>query len=605
LSKLPSPWTTATTTPVSVTGGSLTTGGGSGMANPMTAVGDVIIGGTAGSPVRKALGANGTFLGVSGGVLGYYTPSAGAAAWGSITGTLSSQSDLNTALAGKLGTSAQAADSAHLNSQPASYYQVAYTILSTLGGLLNAAGVLTNNGSGGLSWGAGSASWPVTGTPAIITVLGSLANAAGVLTNNGSGTLSWGSSLTNPMTAQNDMIYAVNPVGSPTRLANAAGILMSGPTGAGGVPTWSTQPVFDALNVSNIQVAALSGNVPTNHGGTGFAGPYTQYGIPYASTTTSFGTTLAGTTAQVLIGNASGAPTWGSVNLTTMASGLLAPGLGGTGSTFFSPTGPTALRTYTFPDANSTMMATTTAVLAAQMPALTGDVTTVAGAVATTLATTQSAAHTWGAAQTWSLSSTFTQAAIFTAYAGGTTAGMLWYDSTQLTHGRYAGGVKQMTPGVLWTQTADGTNGSATAATSILGTGVGTTTIPGSFFMAGKTVRIKGTGTFTTAATPGTVTLTFQLGAVVVATSIAVTPTISLTNKHFEYEFLLTCRSATTIQGGGSLRMDAAIPLVGVPNTTTATIVNATAYAVNILSANSVASGCVWTTKTCVIEILN
>lgn len=47
---------------------------GGSFTNPMTTVGDVIIGTTAGAPARLALGGNGSFLGVSGGVIGYYTP---------------------------------------------------------------------------------------------------------------------------------------------------------------------------------------------------------------------------------------------------------------------------------------------------------------------------------------------------------------------------------------------------------------------------------------------------------------------------------------------------------------------------------------------------
>lgn len=144
-------------------------------------------------------------------------------------------------------------------------YQAAYTILSTLGALTNASGVLTNNGSGTLSWAAASSgtvtsvamtvptglsisgspittsgtlaltltsgyvipttteetnwntaytnritSLTTTGTSGaatltsntlnipqyqaaytILTTLGGLANVSGVLTNNGSGTLSW------------------------------------------------------------------------------------------------------------------------------------------------------------------------------------------------------------------------------------------------------------------------------------------------------------------------------------------------------------------------------------------------------------------------------
>ncbi len=46
-------------------------------SNPMTTAGDIIYGGASGVPTRKAQGGNGTFLGVSGGVLDYYTPAGG------------------------------------------------------------------------------------------------------------------------------------------------------------------------------------------------------------------------------------------------------------------------------------------------------------------------------------------------------------------------------------------------------------------------------------------------------------------------------------------------------------------------------------------------
>lgn len=47
-------------------------GGGGGMTNPMTTLGDIIVGGAAGAPTRQAIGSNLTVLGVNGsGVLGY------------------------------------------------------------------------------------------------------------------------------------------------------------------------------------------------------------------------------------------------------------------------------------------------------------------------------------------------------------------------------------------------------------------------------------------------------------------------------------------------------------------------------------------------------
>lgn len=52
----------------------------------------------------------------------YTPPSLGGGVWGSITGTLSNQTDLSSALSGKLGTGAQAADSALLGGQNGAYY---------------------------------------------------------------------------------------------------------------------------------------------------------------------------------------------------------------------------------------------------------------------------------------------------------------------------------------------------------------------------------------------------------------------------------------------------------------------------------------------------
>lgn len=49
--------------------------GGAGMTNPMTTSQDIIVGGVAGAPARLGVGANGTFLGVTAGVVGWTSPS--------------------------------------------------------------------------------------------------------------------------------------------------------------------------------------------------------------------------------------------------------------------------------------------------------------------------------------------------------------------------------------------------------------------------------------------------------------------------------------------------------------------------------------------------
>jgi hypothetical protein len=55
-------------------------------------------------------------------------------------------------------------------------------------------------------------------------------------------------------------------------------------------------------------------------------------------------------------------PAWSLVNLTNGVSGILPSANGGTGSAFFAITGPTALRTYTFPDSNATILTSTSVI---------------------------------------------------------------------------------------------------------------------------------------------------------------------------------------------------------------------------------------------------
>jgi hypothetical protein len=107
-------------------------------------------------------------------------------------------------------------------------------------------------------------------------------------------------------------------------------------------------PSFAAVDLTT----TVTGTLPTANGGTGLTGG-SSGGIPYFSSTTTIGSSAAlaanqivlgggaattpatlgslGTTSQVLIGNAAGAPSWGSVTLTTMVTGTLPVTNGGTG----------------------------------------------------------------------------------------------------------------------------------------------------------------------------------------------------------------------------------------------------------------------------------
>lgn len=54
----------------------------------------------------------------------------------------------------------------------------------------------------------------------------------------------------------------------------------------------------------------VSGTLPVANGGTGTATTPTQYGVVYASSTTAYASTAAGTSGQVLTSNGTSAPTW-------------------------------------------------------------------------------------------------------------------------------------------------------------------------------------------------------------------------------------------------------------------------------------------------------
>lgn len=74
-----------------------------------------------------------------------------------------------------------------------------------------------------------------------------------------------------------------------------------------------------------------------------------------------------GTTTTVLHGNASGAPTFGTVSLTTDVSGILPGANGGLNNAFFAITGPaSSVKTFTFPNASATVLTSNAAVTAAQ-----------------------------------------------------------------------------------------------------------------------------------------------------------------------------------------------------------------------------------------------
>lgn len=142
---------------------------------------------------------------------------------------------------------------------------------------------------------------------------------------------------------------------------------------------------------------------------------------------------------------------------------------------------------------------------------------------------------------TVTLNGTFIQAAT----AGGTTIGQRWSDSTQQAMAVYESDIKQMLVGCIFTQTADQTVSNTVAETTLLGTGIGTKTLPTNFFLPGKTIRLKVGGVYSTPAlaTPSLI-INVKYGTTVIATVTTNALFSGATNLLFEGEVYITCRTA-------------------------------------------------------------
>lgn len=148
-----------------------------------------------------------------------------------------------------------------------------------------------------------------------------------------------------------DQVIAAARAGTPTTLPLSVAVGGTGVStitgyvkGSGTSPFTgsSTIPNTDitglgTMSTQNANAVAITGGSITGitdlavaDGGTGQGAALTQYGIIYGGSATAMASTAAGTSTQVLHGNASGAPTWGSVSLTADVSGVLPVANGGT-----------------------------------------------------------------------------------------------------------------------------------------------------------------------------------------------------------------------------------------------------------------------------------
>lgn len=94
----------------------------------------------------------------------------------------------------------------------------------------------------------------------------------------------------------------------------------------------------------------------------------------------------------------------------------------------------------------------------------------------------------------------------------------------------------------IYTQTADKTIANTTTETSMVGTGIGSLTLPANFLTVGKTIRIKMMG-YLSGTNGDASTIKIKLGSTVILSAIATIPA-TVTGVLFELEFTMTCRAS-------------------------------------------------------------
>lgn len=205
----------------------------------------------------------------------------------------------------------------------------------------------------------------------------------------------------------------------------------------------------------------------------------------------------------------------------------------------------------------------------------------------------------------------FTNGIRLTAKAGSTTDGDTWNDSTQKALQTYVDSMEQSLVGCIFTQTANKAVGSTTTETTIVGTGVGITTLPANSAIVGKTIRVTTHGFYNARGVGETLTIKGKLGTTIIINTVAIA-TGAATTQEFTIVSDYTVRSvgATgTVFGQGVTNLyltgNKTTPIQMV-NTGTTTVDTTTSQLINFTAQWSVAhSTNTITTTNMTIEILN
>lgn len=163
-------------------------------------------------------------------------------------------------------------------------------------------------------------------------------------------------------------------------------------------------------------------------------------------------------------------------------------------------------------------------------------------------------------------------------------------------------------PGVLFTQTSSATVANTVTETTIIGSGVGSVTLPANFFVAGKTIRLRGYGFHSTTGSP-TVRLRIKLGSTTILDTTAINSHVA-TDAQVDWEGIITCRTTgatgTVIGQGFYQEFQNPDVSIGMVNTTTTTIDTTSSLAVNATIEWGTADvGNTITVTNLILEVLN
>lgn len=204
-----------------------------------------------------------------------------------------------------------------------------------------------------------------------------------------------------------------------------------------------------------------------------------------------------------------------------------------------------------------------------------------------------------------------------TGFAGeptGLVDGGIYYNTTQKALRYRVQGTTESFVGATWTKTVSSTVTATTTETDLLGTGFGTLLVPANFWTVGKSIKVHLEGLISDdAATPGTHLFNVKLDAVSVAATAANTPTVGLTNKHWDMDVVLTCRStggSGKVVGAGSFRYENTLAAgfwgMTQPESSIATVdtTQADTLSVNLTNGTNDSDN-IFVTQVATVEVLN